>query len=172
MTHSTEQTCSCLLLLWIFCLFLRLAYLPLIMFDTFETETLGFSFWRHQLTLLYYYLFRSVSPIFPINLILALALKSLWLQLIYFCRNTLAGLHWIDIITLYCLGSVPHTKWNIKNLEQVQHRAMRFILGRDYSEHECLSKFSLLPSQYRRDIDDLVFFFQCFKNNYTCMLTI
>lgn len=102
MTHSTEQTCSCLLLLWIFCLFLHLAHLPLIMFDTFETESLGFSFWRHQLTLLYYYLFLSVSPIFPINLILALALKSLWLQLIYFCRNTLAGLHWIDIITLYC----------------------------------------------------------------------
>lgn len=39
-----KQTCPCLLLLCIFCLFLHLAHFPLIMFDTFETESLGFFF--------------------------------------------------------------------------------------------------------------------------------
>ena len=43
---------------------------------------------------------------------------------------------------------------------------MRFILGRDYSEHERLSKLYLLPLQYRREINDLVYFFNCFKNMY------
>ena len=37
----------------------------------------------------------------------------------------------------------PHAKRNINNLEQVQHRATRFILGRDYSEYERLSKLNL-----------------------------
>ena len=32
----------------------------------------------------------------------------------------------------------PHTKRNINNLEQVQRRATRFILGRDYSEYELM----------------------------------
>ena len=95
-----KQTCPCLFLLCIFCLFLHLAHLPLIMFDTFETESLGF-FWRHKLTLLYYYLFLSIIPIFPINLILALAFKSLWLQPIYVFRKTLAGLYWINTITVF-----------------------------------------------------------------------
>ena len=36
----------------------------------------------------------------------------------------------------------PHTKRNINNLEQVQRRATRFILGRDYSEYERLSKLN------------------------------
>ena len=58
----------------------------------------------------------------------------------------------------------PHTKRNINNLEQVQRRATRFILGRDYSENERLSKLNLLPLQYRREINDLVIFFKCFKN--------
>lgn len=58
----------------------------------------------------------------------------------------------------------PHTKRNINNLEQVQHRATSFILGRDYSEYERLSKLNLLPLKYRREINDLVFFFKCFKN--------
>ena len=58
----------------------------------------------------------------------------------------------------------PHTKRNINNLEQVQRRATRFILGRDYSEHERLCKLNLLPLQYRREINDLVYFFKCFKN--------
>ena len=41
----------------------------------------------------------------------------------------------------------PHTKRDTNNLEQVQRRATRFILGRDYSEYERLiiSKLSLLP---------------------------
>ena len=60
----------------------------------------------------------------------------------------------------------PQTKRNINNLEQVQRRATRFILGRDYSENERLSKLNLLPLQYRREINDLVFFFKCFKNIY------
>ena len=45
-------------------------------------------------------------------------------------------------------------------LEQVQCRATRFILGRDYSEYERLSKLNLLPLKYRREINDLVFFFE------------
>lgn len=52
----------------------------------------------------------------------------------------------------------PHTKRNINNLEQVQGRATRFILGRDYSEYEGLSKLNLLPLKYRREINNLVFF--------------
>ena len=56
------------------------------------------------------------------------------------------------------------TKRNINNLEQVQRRATRFILGRDYSEHERVSKLNTLPLQYRGEINDLVFFFKCFKN--------
>ena len=34
----------------------------------------------------------------------------------------------------------PHTKRNINSLEQVQCRATKFTLGRDYSEHERLDK--------------------------------
>lgn len=64
----------------------------------------------------------------------------------------------------------PHTKRNINNLEQVQRRATRFILGRDYSEYERLSKLNLLPLEYRREINDLVFFFKCLKN--VCKLNI
>ena len=64
----------------------------------------------------------------------------------------------------------PHTKRNINNIEQVQPRATRFILGRDYSEYEHLSKLNLLPLKYRREIDDLVFFFKCLKN--ICKLNI
>ena len=52
----------------------------------------------------------------------------------------------------------PHTKRN-NNLEQVQRRAARFILGRDYSEYQRLSKLNLLPLRYRREINDLVFVF-------------
>ena len=62
----------------------------------------------------------------------------------------------------------PHTKRNINNLEQVQRRATRFILGRDYSEYERLS--NLLPLKYRREINDLFFFIKCLKN--MCKLNI
>ena len=58
----------------------------------------------------------------------------------------------------------PHTKRNINNLEQVQRRVTRFILGRDYSEYERLSTLNLLPLKYRREIKDLVFFVKCLKN--------
>jgi len=60
----------------------------------------------------------------------------------------------------------PYTKRNITSSEQIQRRATRFILGKEYSEHERLSKLNLLPLQYRREIHDLVFFFKCFKNMY------
>ena len=52
----------------------------------------------------------------------------------------------------------PHTKRNINNFDQAQRRATRFILGRDYSEYERLSKLNSLPLKYRREINDLVFF--------------
>ena len=51
-----------------------------------------------------------------------------------------------------------YTKRNITSLEQ--------ILGKEYPEHDRLSKLNLLPLQYRREIYDLVFFFKCFKNMY------
>ena len=54
----------------------------------------------------------------------------------------------------------PHTKRNINNLEQVQHRATRFIPSKDYLEHERLRKLKLLPLQYRTEINDLVYFFK------------
>ena len=60
----------------------------------------------------------------------------------------------------------PHTKRNINNWEQVQRRATRFILGRVNSEYERLSKLNLLPLKYRREINDVVFFFKCLKNIY------
>ena len=60
----------------------------------------------------------------------------------------------------------PHTKRNINNLEQVQCRATRLILGRDYLEHEYLSKLNLLSLKYCREINDLVYFLKCFKNIY------
>ena len=62
----------------------------------------------------------------------------------------------------------PHTKRNIIYLEQVQRRATRFILGRDYSGYERLS--NLLPLKYRREINDLFFFIKCLKN--MCKLNI
>ena len=51
-----------------------------------------------------------------------------------------------------------YTKRNITSFEQ--------ILGKEYPEHDRLSKLNLLPLQYRREIYDLVFFFKCFKNMY------
>lgn len=47
---------------------------------------------------------------------------------------------------------------------------MRFILGKDYSERERLSKLNLLPLQYRREINDRVFFFKCYMD--MCNLNI
>ena len=64
----------------------------------------------------------------------------------------------------------PHTKQNISNLEQVQCRAARFILGKDYLEHERLSKLNLLPLQYHGEINDLIYFFKCFKKIYTLII--
>ena len=58
----------------------------------------------------------------------------------------------------------PHTKRNIDNLEQVQRRATRFVLGRDSSGYERLSKLNLLLLKYRREINDFRFFLKCLKN--------
>ena len=64
----------------------------------------------------------------------------------------------------------PYTKRNISGLEKVQRRATRFIIGRDYSEYERLSKLSLLALQYRREIHD-IFFFKCLNNIYAVDLS-
>ena len=39
----------------------------------------------------------------------------------------------------------PYTKRNITNLEQIQRRATRFILGKEFTEYKCPSKLNLLP---------------------------
>ena len=39
--------------------------------------------------------------------------------------------------------AAAHLKRNITSLEQVQRRTTRFIIGKDYSEHEHLSKLNL-----------------------------
>ena len=41
----------------------------------------------------------------------------------------------------------PYTKRNITNLEQIERRATRVILGEEYTEYERLSKLNLLPLQ-------------------------
>ena len=58
----------------------------------------------------------------------------------------------------------PYTKRNITTPERVQRGATRFIIGSDYSEYERLSRLNLLPLQYRREINDIIFFFRCLKN--------
>ena len=42
----------------------------------------------------------------------------------------------------------PYTKRNFTSLEQIQPRATRSILGKEYSERERLSILNLLPLQY------------------------
>ena len=46
-----------------------------------------------------------------------------------------------------CVVWSPYTKRNITNLEQIQRKAKRFILGEEYTEYERLSKSNLLPLQ-------------------------
>ena len=60
----------------------------------------------------------------------------------------------------------PYTKRNIVKLEQIQRIATRLIIGQDFSEHERLEKLNLLPLQYHREVNDLLFFFKHFKNPY------
>ena len=66
----------------------------------------------------------------------------------------------------------PHTKRNISNLEHVQCRATGFILGRDYLAHKHLNKLNLLPLPYHSEINDLVYFFKCFKNIHKLISSI
>ena len=39
----------------------------------------------------------------------------------------------------------PYTKRNITNLGQIQCRATRFILGKEFTEYKCPSKLNVLP---------------------------
>ena len=60
----------------------------------------------------------------------------------------------------------PYTKRNIVKLEKIQRRVTRLIIGRDLSEHERLEKLNLFPLQYRREVNDLLFLFKSFENQY------
>ena len=57
----------------------------------------------------------------------------------------------------------PYTKEKITALERVQRRATKFILKTDLCYPERLVKLRLLPLEYRREILDLCFFFECLK---------
>ena len=46
-----------------------------------------------------------------------------------------------------CVVWSPYTKRNITNLEQIERRATRVILGEEYTEYERLSKLNLSPLQ-------------------------
>ena len=65
-----------------------------------------------------------------------------------------------------CVVWSPYTKRNITNLEQIQRRATRVILGEEYTEYERLSKLNLSPLQLCRVIHDLVFSFKRLKNKH------
>ena len=48
-----------------------------------------------------------------------------------------------------------------------QGHKIQLVLGRDSPEYARLGKLNLLPLKYRKEINDLVFFFiKCLKNNY------
>ena len=65
-----------------------------------------------------------------------------------------------------CVVWSSYTKRNITNLEQIERRATRVILGEGYTEYERLSKLNLLPLQLYRVIHDLVFSFKRLKNKH------
>ena len=65
-----------------------------------------------------------------------------------------------------CVVWSSYTKRNITNLEQIERRATRVILGEEYTEHERLSKLNLSPLQLYRVIHDLVFSFKRLKNKH------
>ena len=72
-------------------------------------------------------------------------------------RNDFILLGFVRALNMLPYGLlIPNETFN--NLEQVERRATRFILGRDYSQYERLSKLNLLPLKYRREINHLVFF--------------
>ena len=71
------------------------------------------------------------------------------------CTKKLLYIAWVRSRLEYArVVCSPHTKRNINNLEQVQPRATRFVLARDYSEYEHLSKLNLLLLKYCRDINE------------------
>ena len=61
----------------------------------------------------------------------------------------------------------PYTKEKIKALERVQRRATKFILQCDLTyPEERLAKLGLLPLEFRREVLDLCFFFNCPKGHF------
>ena len=65
-----------------------------------------------------------------------------------FLTNGLKKLNKICLVCAFlyvCVVWSPYTKRNITNLEQIQRRAKRFILGVENTEYERLSKLNLLP---------------------------
>ena len=53
----------------------------------------------------------------------------------------------------------------IKALERVQRRATKFILKCDLTYPERLAKLGLLPLEFRREVLDFCFFFNCLKGH-------
>ena len=65
-----------------------------------------------------------------------------------------------------CVVWSPYTKRNITNLEEIERRTTRVILGEEYTEYERLGKLNLSPLQLYRVIHDLVFSFKRLKNKH------
>ena len=62
-------------------------------------------------------------------------------------------------------GSVSSYQTNHQQFGTISTQGYKIhSCGREYSEYERLSKLNLLPLKYRREINDLVFFFKCLKN--------
>ena len=66
-------------------------------------------------------------------------------------RNYFILLGFVRALNMLAWYWSPLAKRNINNLEQVQRRVTRFILGRDYFEYERLSKLNLLPFSQRNE---------------------
>jgi hypothetical protein len=60
------------------------------------------------------------------------------------------------------------TRQNIIKLERVQRSASRYILGYPdgFNYKSRLSKLNLLPLSYRREMQDIVYFYKCLNNVY------
>ena len=56
-------------------------------------------------------------------------------------------------------------KLKIKALERVQRRATKFILKCDLTYPERLAKLGIMPLEFRREVLDLCFFFNCLKGH-------
>ena len=74
--------------------------------------------------------------------------------------GTKATSHYLAAVTsrICQCGMVVLYQKKYYQLQQIQRKATRFNLSKEYSENKPLSKLSLLPLQYRREINE------CFKN--------